>query len=237
MFQAFFNKNIYVLFLSYGNDFIPKNLTRSEAESIIAKGMSIIPIYQDNNPEVAYYTLAQGISDAKSAVKAATKLGIPDGTTIYFAVDVDALDSDITTNILPYFNGVASAISSGKLGNEYTMGVYGTRNVCTRVGDEAGTVASYMSNMSTGWSGNLGFSQPINWTFDQFSEPSGGINGISVDKVAVAHTDLGVTSLEMSDNEAEKALLKSLGWEILLYTVLHLQQFQIQMSPCLLSIM
>lgn len=195
-----------------GNNFVPKYLKKSEAEYIISKGLSIVPIYQDNNPIVSYYTAAQGISDAKAAIKAATKLGLPAGTTIYFAVDVDALDSDVTTNIVPYFQGVASQIGSGSTGSKYTMGVYGTRNVCTRVSDEAGAVASYVSNMSTGWSGNLGFSQPINWTFDQFAEPEGGIGGISIDKVSVSHNDEGAKTIEATSYEAEKAVLKSMGW-------------------------
>ncbi len=198
-----------------GNDFVPKYLTREEANYIISKGMAIIPIYQDNNPEVSYYTAAQGISDAKAAIKAATKLGMPSDTIIYFAVDVDALDSDITTNIIPYFQGVSSLLRSGTTGNKYSMGVYGTRNVCTRVSEEVGAVASYVSNMSTGWSGNLGFSQPTNWTFDQFAEPTNGIDGIFVDQVAVSHNDSGVVSLDKRENEAEKALLQSMGWDIL----------------------
>lgn len=194
-----------------GNDFRPKYLTREEAENIVGKGLSIVPLYQDNNPEVAYYTFAQGVSDAKAAIKAATKLGLPAKTIIYFAVDVDALDSDVTTNIVPYFNGIASQIGTGNTGSQYGMGVYGTRNVCTRVSEEAGAVASYVSNMSTGWSGNLGFSQPTNWTFDQIAEPQNGVGGIFVDKVGVSHNDEGAKSLTITTNEAEKALLKSLG--------------------------
>ena len=200
---------------SYGNDFIPKDISRDEAEFIIDAGMAIIPIYQDNNPVISYYTFGQGVSDAKKAKLAGTKIGIPTGSIIYFAVDVDALDSEITSNIVPYFSGIASVLGIGKTGNSYNYGVYGTRNVCTRISNEVAASGSYLSNMSTGWSGNLGFSQPVNWTFDQFSEPTGGIANISVDKVAVSHNDPGVTKLDEVSDEKEKALLKSLGWDYL----------------------
>lgn len=81
----------------------------------------------------------------------------------------------------------------------YNIGIYGTRNACKRVVDAGYAVASYVSNMSTGWSGNLGFSQPASWSFDQFAEPTGGIGTgdglVMIDKVNVSGADSGVTSV------------------------------------------
>ncbi|WP_232222908.1 glycoside hydrolase domain-containing protein [Jeotgalibaca sp. PTS2502] len=42
----------------------------------------------------------------------------------------------------------------------YRVGVYGTRNVCSQVTSAGSAVTSYVSNMSSGFSGNLGFKMP-----------------------------------------------------------------------------
>ena len=36
-------------------------------------------------------------------MKAANQLGLPKGTIIYFAVDFDAYDYQVTSHVLPYF--------------------------------------------------------------------------------------------------------------------------------------
>lgn len=171
-----------------------KNLTRTEAQNIIKSGLKLVPIYQDNNPSLDYFTYNQGVKDAQLAVSAALNIGIPNGRTIYFAVDMDMTDDDITAAAIPYFQGVAAGIS------HYNIGVYGTRNVSSRVSHAVVAVKySYVSNMSTGFSGNLGFSQPTNWAFDQFFEDDNGVGTLpALDRVAVSNADGGVTSLSTS---------------------------------------
>lgn len=168
-----------------------KNLTRTEAQNIIKAGLKLVPIYQDNNPSLDYFTYNQGVKDAQLAVSAALNIGIPNGRTIYFAVDMDMTDDDITAAAIPYFQGVAAGIS------HYNIGVYGTRNVSSRVSHAVVAVKySYVSNMSTGFSGNLGFSQPTNWAFDQFFEDDNGVGTLpALDRVAVSNADGGVTGL------------------------------------------
>lgn len=171
-----------------------KNLTRTEAQDILNAGLKLVPIYQDNNPHLAYFDYDQGMTDAKLAVSAALNIGIPNGHTIYFAIDMDMTDDEITVAAIPYFRGVAAGIS------HYNIGVYGTRNVSSRVSQSVGSVKySYVSNMSTGFSGNLGFSQPVNWAFDQFFEDDNGVGPLpALDRVAVSNIDGGVTSLVAS---------------------------------------
>lgn len=168
-----------------------KNLTRTEAQNIIDAGLKLVPIYQDNTPSVDYFTYNQGVSDAQSAVSAALNIGIPNGQTIYFAVDMDMTDDEITTAAIPYFQGIVAGIS------HYNIGVYGTRNVSSRVSHAVSSVLySYVSNMSTGFSGNLGFSQPTNWAFDQFFEDGVGVGPLpALDRVAVSNKDRGVNNL------------------------------------------
>lgn len=110
----------------------------------------------------------------------------------------------------------------------YHYGIYGTRNVCTTVekamSNQILTLKSiFVSNMSSGFSGNLGFPQPENWAFDQFYEPRGGIGSgsgnVSIDKVAVSGKKTGFSyltdGLSMLDSFADLLGYKSLiGEEI-----------------------
>ena len=197
-----------------GSNFVPKNLTRTEAENILTEQLSIIPIYQDNSPSAEYYTYDQGRSDARSAVLAAAKLGIPNGSFIYFAVDYDMLDSDIDTYVKPYFEGVQEIVTGNTNDFEYQTGVYGTRNVCSRLYHESNIERSYVANMSSGWSGNLGFSQPLDWAFDQFCETSYA-SVTALDCVTVSGLDEAVSELVTPLVTEENWILQFvqlLGW-------------------------
>lgn len=81
-----------------------------------------------------------------------------------------------------YMRGVNQAFENTKL-PDYQVGVYGTRNVCSHV--ITGGLAKYcfVSDMSTGYSGNLGYAMPASWSFDQFIEYSIG-NSLPIDQVA-----------------------------------------------------
>ena len=169
---------------SVGNDFIPKNLTTAEIKAITDGGMSVFPIYQDGGAELAYFTETQGVLDAMTAASTARLLGFPNGTIIYFACDVDIQEGNIDGTILAYMRGVNSGIAK----SGYRAGIYGTRNVCAHVLKAGYAVRCFVSDMSTGYSGNLGYAMPMNWSFDQFVEYS--IGSIPIDQVA---TDVAVS--------------------------------------------
>ena len=82
----------------------------------------------------------------------------------------------------------------------FKIGIYGTRNVCNRVTAASGTniLYSYVADMSYGWSGNLGFKMPKNWTFDQFVEYSAA--GVDIDQVASSGKDQGSTAFKIDPN-------------------------------------
>lgn len=168
-----------------------KQVTIDEMEVLKSNDIAMVPIYQSSGDTPAYFTEAQGISDAVDAYGYATDLSLPGNSTIYFAVDYDILGGDIPSTVIPYFKGVLNTLQ-GK--GTYRPGVYGTRNVCTQVINAGYAVSAYVSDMSTGYSGNMGFPMPKNWAFDQFYETT--INykgmGLDIDKVAMNHTDLGV---------------------------------------------
>lgn len=157
-----------------------KFLTREEMDDIVVAGMKIFPIYQDGaSNSDNYFTSAQGTTDAIKAITAAHNLGFKRGTTIYFAVDTDIQDGDIAGTVLLYFSSIYTILS----GAGYGIGVYGTRNVASRVISAGYAKVAFVSDMSTGFSGNLGFSMPKQWAFDQFSETS--IGDFAIDKLGV----------------------------------------------------
>lgn len=176
-----------------------KALTSSEIQIIFDAGMRFFPIYQSGGAGNAYFTYAQGSYDARAAISAAENLGIPENAIIYFAVDYDALDVQVTSNILPYFSSI-HAYFSGYTTKGYRIGIYGARNVCTRVSDAGFAVSSFVSDMSTGFSGNLGYKLPSNWAFDQFHNTTiGSGNGqIEIDRNAKSGRYEGISYVSKS---------------------------------------
>ena len=173
---------------------LDKDITLEEAQIILNAGLNFFPIYQTVGTKKEYFTAEQGASDANAAIEAARKLGVPNGTIIYFAVDFDALDVDITNNVIPYFAKVHETMEK----SIYKTGVYGVRNVCTRVSDKGYAYSSFVSNLSSGFSGNLGFPMPNNWAFDQFATVTigEGSGSISIDKDGFSGRDEGVRRLD-----------------------------------------
>lgn len=175
-----------------------KALTIEEENIILDAGLRFFPIYQDGGTKLEYFTSTQGAEDGKIAIQTALNLGIPKDTIIYFAVDFDALEYQVSSNIIPYFREVYSALS----GSIYKVGIYAPRNVCTMVAEAGYSCSSFVGDMSTGFSGNLGYPIPDNWAFSQFANLEGdnalgsGEGRIEIDKDAVSGRDQGVSRLE-----------------------------------------
>lgn len=144
-----------------------KKIQPGELNTIATNGLRAFPIYQTWGGSASYFTYAQGTADAFAAIEWARYYGFKQGTRIYFAVDFDALDYQVSESILPHFRGIRNTMAEHS--REYQTGIYGPRNVCSRVGGEGLTSASFVSDMSTGFSGNLGYPMPIDWAFDQIS--------------------------------------------------------------------
>ena len=100
-----------------------KSMDKTEADAIIGAGLQIVSIWETNPIYAAYFTKAQGISDAKEACSYAKAIEQTDGSVIYFAVDYDAQPSDMAS-ILHYFTGVRNGIDKS-----YKVGVYGSYSV------------------------------------------------------------------------------------------------------------
>lgn len=155
-----------------------KQLKFDELKGLLDDGINFYPIFQrDRVPSVSYFTASQGKEDAEYAYKLAKNYCIPTGSIIYFAVDIDMIDKQITQNAIPYFREVSKGLLL-----KYKVGVYGTRNLCTRVMDAGHAVTCAVSDASTGYSGNLGYSMPENWNIDQFAVDVKLSDNFAIDK-------------------------------------------------------
>ncbi|MES9703112.1 glycoside hydrolase domain-containing protein [Bacillus toyonensis] len=179
---------------------INKKIQPGELKNIFAAGLSVFPIYQANGREASSFSAKKGREDAVAAYNAAKEYGFKDDTTIYFAVDFDAYGTDITDNILPHFKALHETML--ELGGSYKVGVYGARNVCIQVSEKGYARTSFVSGMSTGFSGNLGFPLPKNWAFDQISTIKvGSGNGlIEIDNNIKSDRDHGVKEIEKDNS-------------------------------------
>lgn len=99
-----------------------KTFDRKEAEDIQNAGLQLISIFQKSANKLAYFTEAQGISDAKEAMKYAKAVGQPTGTAIYFAIDFDVTTSQLAA-INQYINGLKKTLHT------YKLGIYGSYTV------------------------------------------------------------------------------------------------------------
>lgn len=142
-----------------------KRYLPGELQTIFSAGLKTFPIMQEANTQATDFTDAKGRDHGFQAVRRLRQLGFKQGTTVFFAVDYDATDDSISSYVIPYFQGVKSAVESTRI--PYEVGVYGTRNVCARVINAGLAAEAFIASMSWGWSGNLGYKLPPNWSYDQ----------------------------------------------------------------------
>ncbi|MGW0860819.1 glycoside hydrolase domain-containing protein [Streptomyces koelreuteriae] len=184
---------------------LDKEIKPGELETIFSAGLRVFPIYQDNARQLRDFTYQQGYQHGLNAHELASGYGFNRGTTIYFAVDYDATQEAIDSQpegVVVYFHGVQAALA-GK-GKKYNHGVYGSRNVCINVTNKTFARYSFVSGMSWGFSGNLGFPIPRNWSFNQIKEfkVQNGSDSFDLDRDVVSGLDRGVSSV---NDKAEPA--------------------------------
>lgn len=174
---------------------LDKAIKPGELATIFGAGLRLFPIFEEGGYTLSWFSNAQGNADALRALQAAKSYGIPAGTVIYFAVDVDAQQTDIDGRIVPYFRGVQSTFAAN--GYQYAVGIYGSRNVCSTVSAHGLVRYSFIGGLSTGWSGNLGFPLPKNWTFNQIQglTVGTGTGSVAIDKNVVSGRDPGISAV------------------------------------------
>lgn len=171
-----------------------KVIQAGELQTIADNGLRCFPIYQTNGREAGNFSYALGRAAGYAAMNAAMDHGFRNGTRIFFAVDFDAVDHEVTSNILPHFKGIEDSMADA--GNPYLVGVYGARNVCTRVAAAGHSTASFVSDMSSGFSGNFGYPLPADWAYDQIVTKTVGTGAgqIEIDNNIASGRDTGQNS-------------------------------------------
>ena len=160
--------------------YVSKALSEEELNILFENNIRVFPIHQGAANYADYFTTERAMLDAESANTYANSLKLQFGAIIYFAVDYDATDYEITNKVLPYFRQLYATFMD-KCKGKYRVGVYGTRNLCTRICTAGYACSSFVSDMSTGFSGNLGFPIPENWALDQFHTTTISHNGKSIE--------------------------------------------------------
>ncbi|MEV4504953.1 glycoside hydrolase domain-containing protein [Streptomyces klenkii] len=197
-----------------------KAIQPGELQTIADHGLRCFPIYQTYGREADGFNYPLGRAAGQAAVNAALDHGFKRGTRIFFAVDFDALDHEVTDVVLPYFKGIVDAVADD--GNRYEIGVYGPRNVCTRVAEAGHSSASFVSDMSSAYSGNFGYPLPPDWAYDQFVTRSvgSGDGGIDIDNSIASGRDTGQGSFDSPrsvkpdtrlDSSVVKAMMDDVG--------------------------
>lgn len=160
--------------------------------------------------KIEYFTEAQAVQDAKEAVEAALNFGFKQGAFIFFASDVDAYDYQVKEILLPYFKKVKETFDQYNT-RHFQMGLYGPRNTCIQVCDAGYAAGCFVSDVSSGYSGNLGYPFPKSWIFDQFHTTTlgEGTDGeIEIDKVAASGYYIGESELIDYENPVQNEKLE-----------------------------
>ena len=165
------------------NGVLDKRITPEELDIIKKTGLKVFPIFQKYGRDNDYFTQNQGETDGKEAMLAAINLGFPSTVTIYFAIDYDIYKSDIDKYIVPYFKGIHKS-----MGKSYSIGVYGPRAVCNLLYENKLAEYSFVSDMSSGFSSNIGEVMPVNWAYEQFFEDK----SLNIDKCMTSKRSTGV---------------------------------------------
>lgn len=188
-----------------------KNLLRSELstlfQSYTPKGSKVpvkpkvFLIYQFGGDGENYFNEAQGYSDAEKAFGSLNALRVPKNHFVYFAVDYDFMESGVKSRVIPYFQGIKKYHDENNI--QYKIGIYGSRNTCTLVRRAGLSESSFVSDMSTGYSGNMGFRLPEDWAFDQIKEFPLTADGqvFKVDKNIVSGRYTGFSAMTNESND------------------------------------
>ncbi len=168
-----------------------KAIQPGELTTLAQHGLRCFPIYQTVNNDASDFDYVAGRTAGYAAVNAALDHGFRKGTRIFFAVDFDAIDAEITASVLPHFKGIKEAMADS--GHPYEIGVYGSRNVCAQVGTAGCSTASFVADMSPGFDGNAGRPLPGDWAYDQVAiRPLGSGDGqLEVDVDIASGRDTG----------------------------------------------
>ncbi|MCB8881704.1 DUF1906 domain-containing protein [Acidisoma cellulosilytica] len=165
------------------NTAIPsKRLTRSDAELIIAAGLTVGAVYEVG-AAYADFSSDLGSQAGEYALEyASTVIGQPQGSAIYFAIDYDETGAHLQSNVAPYFQAIKTII-----GGYYKIGCYGNGLVLQTLLD-AGLIDYAWLSESSAFTGTKDFLASGRWHLHQsVSKP---LFGLVVDTNTVGNSGI-----------------------------------------------
>ncbi|GAB3616681.1 hypothetical protein GCM10027416_12380 [Okibacterium endophyticum] len=192
-----------------------KAIGRGELDVLFDAGFRVVPIFQNYNNAPEYFSYDIGYDHGAQAAMRARQLGFRHGVVIFFAVDYDAFDQEIESLIKPYFEGVRDGLRTSH-SITYRIGIYATRNVAARAVGLGLAEAIWVSGMSTGYSGNLGFPMPQGWWYNQIQE----VHTLNIDRNAVSSRAEPATRELVLRTPEQSAASRQLRWNIVRQEVL-----------------
>lgn len=122
----------------------------------------------------------------------------------------------MTSFVIPYFRKLNLVFNSSTNSKNYKVGIYAPRYICSYISELGLAEYSFVADMSSGFSCNLGYPIPKNWAFYQFFEMNTNNGGIfpsspsfDLDKDGYSGRDKGISAFDKAtyltpDQLAEK---------------------------------
>jgi hypothetical protein len=134
-----------------------KALSFLEASTLSRAGLSIIALWEWASDKISNFSYHDGFDQGTSAYRQAMKAQQPSNTPIYFAVDSDFNNNEISGPISDYFTGAKDAFDRmGGGQSAYLIGVYGSGLTCSWLLAHGKVTRSWLA-VSTKWQGYSSF--------------------------------------------------------------------------------
>ena len=176
-----------------------KRLSEKEAIAVTRAGLKLCTVYQNRQRSREDFTTYSGEAAGRDADDYARNVIYqPTGSAIYFSVDYDASEDDVTKSIRPFFEAVKQVMTAaGSARGCYRVGVYGSGRVCRMLTD-AGLAELTWLSQSTGFAEYRDWLQGGRWNLRQ--NLSSTVAGLRCDtnEANPANPDFGAFSLETS---------------------------------------
>ena len=159
----------------------------AEARSMAAAGIKLGLVFEvwggEGNFQHGDINADTGRAHGAFARSWAANVGAPPEAIIWFAVDTDATDRQISQLVLPYFRAAKATI-----GGSFKCGIYGCGAACQAALDSGVVDAAWLSN-AMGWNGSRAFKLTNKWTLLQHLDTT--LHGLSVDPDESAGPEYG----------------------------------------------
>lgn len=186
-----------------------KRLTRGEAWLFASAGIRLGIVHEARHgDQIGSFSRETGVLDGTYAREYGGRIiGQPEGTAIYFGVDVDATAAQIQQQIVPFFEGVADVFSAQTDLPRYRVGVYGSGLTCRTILDVKLAEFAWLAQ-STGWSEYSAFLASGRWAMHQLMPSYVGevdCDPVEANPNGAAIGDFFLSSLSVSNLAADNA--------------------------------